>query len=175
MKQELQQIGFTKKAHGINGEIKLKVAEEYLEDILASQVVFIELNGHAVPYFVESVRFTNVLLLKLEDVNNRDEASKLSASPLLLRVSDLLPEEEKAFFAKDHLQYAYLIGYRLMDVQKALIGTIEEIQEFPQQEMAVVHYKGKSLLLPLHPQLIKNIDESKKEILLDLPDGLLSL
>jgi 16S rRNA processing protein RimM len=45
----------------------------------------------------------------------------------------------------------------------------------PQQEIAVVVYQNKEVLIPLNEKLIVSIDEDKKVILMDLPEGLLTL
>ena len=45
----------------------------------------------------------------------------------------------------------------------------------PQQEMFAITYKKRELLIPVSKDYIVKIDHDKKEILMDLPDGLLDL
>jgi len=53
------------------------------------------------------------------------------------------------------------------------IGTIDEVLEMPQQEMAFLKYKGRDVLVPLNEQFIQSVDEGNRRVMVDLPDGLL--
>ena len=52
---------------------------------------------------------------------------------------------------------------------------IEDIEEYPQQEMAVLKYKEKTILIPLIESFIEREDEANKRIYINLPEGLLDL
>ena len=53
------QIGYTQKPHGWNGGIRLKVEERYEEDLELAKVLFIEVNGAQLPYFIEEIEYAN--------------------------------------------------------------------------------------------------------------------
>ncbi len=167
-------VAYTRKPHGLQGELGLKVEAAYLEDVLRASVIFIRLQGREVPYFVEQLRVTDKPLLKLEDVDNREAAQTLVAKEVYLRESDLIPEAERELEAEE-LDYAFLTGYRIEDATKGIIGTIEEVVELPQQEMAVLQYEGRELLIPLNDQLILDIQEEQQLVKMELPAGLLEL
>lgn len=175
MQEQYQQIGYIKKPHGIRGEIKIKLESQFLEDLLAAKVVFIDQNGRPVPYFIEEVQLGHVQTIKLEDVNSREDAQALSASLLFLRTNDLLSPSEKIIQQVDELEFGFLAGYQLFDHQDQVIGQIVEVQAFPQQEMALVDYQDKNILVPLHQHLILDIDKIEQKIRLKLPEGLLEL
>jgi 16S rRNA processing protein RimM len=61
----------------------------------------------------------------------------------------------------------------LVDAQAGPVGPIEEVLEMPQQEMALVRYKGRETLIPLNTHFIQRVDTERREVLVDLPDGLL--
>jgi len=63
----------------------------------------------------------------------------------------------------------------VQDKTHGVLGEIKEIIEYPQQEMAAIIIKEKEVLIPLNEQLILEIDEEKKLISMDLPEGLLNL
>lgn len=171
---ELIEIGYTKRPHGLKGELKIFVEEAYLEDVLKTSVLLLQLKGQAIPYFVEQLRPAAELILKLEDVNTKEAAQQLVAAPIFLRKVDILPDEEREL-ERDELAYADLEGFTLVDKEKGEIGVIEEILELPQQELAVVQYNGRELLIPLNEHLIVEIDEDDQRLLVDLPEGLLDL
>lgn len=164
-------IGFCKKPHGIGGELKVQIEAEYLEDFLHAEVIFIEMGGKQVPYFVENIRSGNEILIKLEDVNSREAASPLAAKEIFLREKDLSPEEED----EEDFDYQDFIGFQIIDTEAGMIGEIENIIEYPQQMMAVLQYQGREILIPLHENLIHDINIEDQTLLMNLPIGLLDL
>ena len=49
-KMEFIEVGFTKKAHSLTGELKVNIEPRYLEDVLKADVVFIETKGTRLPH-----------------------------------------------------------------------------------------------------------------------------
>lgn len=169
-------IGYTKKVYGVKGEIKIHVESKYLEDFLKADIAFIELAGKQVPYFIESLHPAFPIIGKFEDINSREEALDIVAKKVFLRSSDLIPAEERTLPVEaESLQYKVCEGFMMLDINAGKIGKIKEVLEYPQQEMALVAYKGKEILIPMNDQLIVKINEAEKLVEVDLPEGLLSL
>lgn len=175
MAQEFEKIGFIKKPFGIQGALKVSVEDRYLEDLLQTQVVFVEIQGKPVPYFIENLSTGPGLILKLEEVDSRDAASGLATKQLFLQSADVLPDEERQFDPPEGLLYEGYTGYRMIDKKKGPVGIIAEVREFPQQEMAIVQTGEKEFFIPMAEALIVRIDQHRKEIHVDLPEGLLDL
>lgn len=167
-------IGKTRKSYGIKGEMKLHINEEFLEDIFNLKVVFLKISGKQVPYFVESVRTGNALLIKFEDINSPEETNAITSKEIYARTDDLIPEEER-MFEVEGLEFEKYLGYLIIDSEKGRVGAIKEVVEYPQQEMAVVEFEEREILIPLNKKLIASVNETKKELILNLPDGLLEL
>jgi 16S rRNA processing protein RimM len=170
---DLIQIGYTKKPHGLKGEVKLEVEERYVEDIMDVDVLVIEIRGKQMPYFVEDIRVGNNIIAKFEDVNTPEKALEIGGKSLFLRTSDLIPDEDREIEI-DSLEFEKCIGYTIIDNQVSL-GIIEEVIEFPQQEMAFIKYNEKEVMIPLNEHFIRKVDHKKKQILMELPYGLLDL
>ncbi len=167
-------IGKTLKAHGIKGELKFALEELYLPIADALNIVFLDINDAKIPYFVEQVALGKNSRLKLEDIIDRTQAEKLEFKKIYLREEDLEPV--KPFLPEvETLQYEYLIGYQLQDSELGMLGEILAVEEFPQQEMAILQHNGKEVMIPLHESLIVKEDKEAKIIELDLPEGLLDL
>ncbi len=167
-------IGNTRKSYGVKGEMKLQVNEEYLEDVFKLKIVFLKINGKHIPYFVESVKVGNAILIKFEDINSPEETAAIASKEMYARAEDLTPPDER-LFEVEGMEFEKYAGYTIIDIEKGRVGVIKEVLEFPQQEMAVVEYKNKEILIPLNDELIESIDDVKKEMLLNLPEGLLDL
>lgn len=177
MKEQIYvNIGSTRKAHGLAGEIKVVIEEQYLEDFLKNERIFIGIKSMKIPYFIANVRGKGDMIVHLEDVNDRDAAQALQSKEIFLREQDIIPDKDREFeIPDDSLEYEHLIGYLLVDQLLGDIGPIDEVLEMPQQEMAFLKYKGKDVLIPLNEQYIVEVDEKERRVLMDLPDGLLEV
>lgn len=168
-------IGHTKKAHGITGEIKMHIEDRYAEDFLKNERIFIDVKGTKVPYFIANVRGTNEFIVQLEEVDTREVAQVLQSREICLREKDLIPDDEREIDVEEEegLVYGRLVGYMLTDQTLGDIGSIDEVLEMPQQEMAFLKYQKREVLVPLNAQLIVKVDDKARKVLMDLPEGLL--
>ena len=167
-------IGYTKKTFGVGGELRLSIDPEYVEDMMKATIFFLEIKGKPVPYFVESIRFSNTPIVKFEDINTPEAARKLSSSKILLRETDMLPEADRLFEVEE-LEFEKYVGFTITDEKNGLLGKIIRIEEFPQQEMAIIQYNDKEIMIPMNDKLIAEINEDQQQITVVLPDGLLEL
>jgi 16S rRNA processing protein RimM len=170
---KLIQIGFTKKPHGLKGELKLHIEDKYLEDLMNADVVVLQIKGKPTPFFVEDIRIGNAIIGKFEDIDTPEAALSIANKELSLREKDIIPDDEREIEVEG-LQYDKCIGYMIFDGENA-IGEILEILEFPQQEMAVIEYEKREVLIPLNAAFIVKQDDKAKKFIMDLPDGLLDL
>jgi len=167
------QIGRSLKAHGLKGELKLNIEELYLDDLFEMNALFIEVKGQKIPYFIEELQEGNMLIVRLEEVASRTAAEQLAHKAIYLRREDITVTE--AEMQSGGLQYKHLEGYMIVDATLGEIALIDEVAEFPQQEMAYINYQGKVHLIPMHPTMMDREDAAEKKIYMDLPEGLLEL
>ncbi len=170
--ENLVNIGSTKKPHGLKGELKVHIEDEYVDDFMEAEVVFIEIKGKQVPFFITEAREGNDMLVKLEDIDTKEAATDLSGRALFLREEDLIPLEEGEERYGDFTQY---IGYQLEDTELGKIAEIEDVIEYPQQMLALLTYKDREILIPMHQAFIRSIQHDEKIIVMELPEGLLDL
>jgi 16S rRNA processing protein RimM len=171
---EYTQIGFLKKAHGITGEIKVSVDEVYEDLFLEAKRVFAEIRGARMPLFIEQIRGAGELIVKFEGYANRDQVLAIQSRPMLLPSSEV-PANVAIAAQEDGLVYSYLTGFLLADKHTGDVGTIDEVLDMPQQEMALLTYQGRDVLIPLHDDYIISVDKRQKRVFMDLPEGLLDL
>ena len=164
-------IGYTRKNHGLKGEIKFHVEDTYFDDFMDADVVLIEVRGKKKPYFIEDIRAGNNTIVKLENVDTPEAAQQLNNCPLFLRLEDISDDNHTE---DDFYKFRNTVGYTVFNGDEK-IGVIQSLEEFPQQLMAEIEYKERRLLVPLNPAFVKKVDSNQKTILVDLPDGLLDL
>lgn len=170
-------IGFTKKEHRLKGELKVLVEDEYLEDLLKTPVIFLSIKGRHLPYFVEEARLEKEFIIKLEDVDSKEEAHLLSSKEIFLQPANILKEEEKELEleVQSNLIFGHIVDFTLVDSELGELGKIIDVIEFPQQEMAVISHNEKEFFIPIHESLIEKIDEKKQYIYMNLPEGILDV
>lgn len=168
------EIGKCAKPHGLDGTLKCQIDERYLDDVLQAKALFIGVGANPIPYFIESAREGNQFLVKLEDVNSREDAETLAHKPIFLREEDLLASEDIEDEYADN-RYEKWIGYEIIDTEMGNIGKIEQILSLPGHFTAEIIHDGKEVLIPIHESLIVQINKEKKQLFLNLPAGLLNL
>lgn len=67
-----------------------------------------------------------------------------------------------------------MIGYMMIDGTKEL-AVIQEVIEQPLQILCRLEIEGKEVLIPLHEETIRSVNHKKKQVVVELPDGLLEV
>jgi len=168
--QDCFRVGSILKTKGLKGEMQLYVDFDELEDI-DFDAIFVEIGGKLAPFFVESIKYGNGTLayLYLEDVDTVEKASAL------VRKDIYLPNKLKPIKSEEDFTLFDLEGFTVIDEHEGELGIITEINEYPQQLVAAVTYKGVEVLFPLNEDIITGIDVVKEILSVDLPEGLLEI
>ena len=145
--------------------MKVKVDPFYLEDLLDQEAIFLETSSGPLPYFIQSIEAIaeDMALLQLEDVDTKEKASALARTALIV------PADGEEIV--DAEEWNDIVGYFLVDKNMGLIGKIDQLVEMPQQILAELHYQGKEILVPMHDDLILEVDDLEKKIIMELPEG----
>lgn len=163
-------IGKLVAVHGLKGELLLKHELGKKTSLKGLQAIFIEEKKNSfLPWFIESTKIKSEeeTYLKLEGVNTREAAIRLTQKQVWLPETDF-----KKFAAKS--APASLLGYTIIN-NKEPLGEILELIEQPHQLLCRLEIKGKEVLIPLHEESLQKVNHKKKEVLVDLPDGLLEI
>ena len=157
-------------AHGLKGELVLKHHLGKKSSLKGLQAIFIEEKKNSfLPWFIQSTRIKNdqEIYLKLEGVDIREAALKLTPKDVWVAESEF-----KRLAAKS--SPVNLLGYSVIN-EKKILGEILEVIEQPHQLICKLDIKGKEVLIPLNDDTLKKIDHKKKEVTVDLPEGLLEI
>lgn len=168
---EFTEIGKLLKPHGVKGELKCFIEEEYLEDVLKSGLVYVAQGQSSIPYFIESIRSQNPFLVKLETIDNKEDAVMVAHQKLTVPTKVL----SRLIVEESDLEFHFLEGWSMIDNELGEIGTVDRVEEYPQQEMAFVQQGEEEHLVPLHADLIVEMDSKNKKIHVELPMGLIGL
>ncbi|GAB1463475.1 ribosome maturation factor RimM [Pedobacter sp.] len=169
-KEESFYIGYITKTKGLKGELQLFFEFEEYEE-LDFDVLFLEVNGKMVPFFVSSYKLyeNKTGLFYFDDVDDIDKASPLVKKKAYLPLSQKPERDLNEFY------YTDLKGFIAIDETLGELGEIIEVNEYPQQFVATVNYQNKEILFPLNEDFIVEIDDQENILTLDLPEGLLDV
>ena len=163
-------IGKLVAIHGLKGEVLLKHELGKKTSLKDLEAIFIEEKKNSfLPWFIESTKIKNEkeIYLKLEGIHTREAAIKLIQKEIWLPEADF-----KKFAAKTAT--AGLLGYTIISNNEPL-GEILELIEQPHQLLCRTEIKGKEVLIPLHEKFLKKTDRKKKQITVELPEGLIEI
>ena len=163
-------IGKWVAVHGLKGELLLLHELGKKTSLKNLKAIFIEERKNSfLPFFIESIRIKSdsEIFIKLEGVGTREAATKLLQKKVWLAAAD-----HKLFASKS--SPASLLGYTIIQNNEPL-GEILELVEQPHQLLCRLEIKGKEVLIPLHEGSLQKIDHRKKQVLVELPEGLLDI
>jgi len=163
-------IGKIVATHGLTGEVVLEHALGKKTDFKGLETLFIEEGkGTFLPFFVEATRVKNEteVYVKIEGYNTKESARRLTRREVWLLKNDF-----DQFVGKS--SPIALLGYLMIDNGKPL-GDIIEVIEQPMQVLCKIMLHGNEALIPIHQESLKKIDQKRKEVHVDLPDGLLEI
>lgn len=167
---EYFKIGKLVAASGLKGELILKHTLGKKTSLKGLTTIFIEDKKDSfLPWFIQSVRIKNEeeVYLKLESIDFREAAIKLTQKEVWL------PEQDfKKFTAKS--APANLLGYTIINNAEPL-GEILEVIEQPHQLLCRIEINKKEALIPLNESFLQKINHAKKQVIVELPNGLLEI
>lgn len=165
------QLGYVIKPHGLKGEVQVFLDVDSPGEYEALESVFVQQGQQLVPFFIESIAIgSGKAIVAFEDVESVDTATELKGCSLFLPL-DNLPD-----LGSDDFYYHELVGFNLKSTAGEMIGVIKDVLEAGAQDLiAVTHPSGNEILVPLTDELISSLDKEKKELVMEIPEGLLDV
>ena len=167
--KEVIKIGKVTKTHGVSGELSCTFINDIFGDDEAPYLVA-DIDGIYVPFFIEEYRFKSdvTALIKFDDIDDTDSAKLLLGRELYFPMK-YITDSQPLNCGEG------IIGYKIYSDGK-LIGTIEGVDDSTANILfSVVRESGEELLIPATDDFVEEIDDEKREIAMNLPDGLLDM
>lgn len=164
-------IGQALKSHGTGGQLRLLVEDRLKGYVRPGSYVFFDLNGSKVPYKVNEVDDHQHFVVSLDHVQGKQLSDLLAGKELWIPIDQV---KERHRNSPRHVTEKW-DAYAIEDESNGAIYPILRTEEFPQQLIAVIEVDGRQVMVPLHDQLISDIDKVEKRIRMQIPEGLLDL
>lgn len=166
---DLIPAGKSFKLHGLKGELLIQINESYKKFIQREAVLFFNLEGNDVPFFIEKKSLKDLNLVKFKYVNSPEEVRPLCNQEFYIDQSRMTKGDIESNQEEPHFS---LKDYKIIDSTSHKTARVINIEEFPQQLMALVEVDSKQYYLPLREEWIIEMDEGKKQIHMILPEGM---
>lgn len=157
MNEELLKIGVLTRLHGHRGEVQVRMENSLWEDADDATWLFVRLDGLDVPFRVTDWRTKGAedVLFTLKGVDSEEKALRLVGAEIrMLQREANVPEVEEM------LTWESLAGWRV----KAPDGEEARIDEVDTSTANCLARLGDGRLIPLHEDLIAELDTEKKTI-----------
>lgn len=180
----LLQIAQVLKSNGTDGELVMGFRNVAPEDITVKEPVFIEFDGLPVPFFIESLakRGNTKALVHLTDIESFEDSEELVGKAVYIDEEKL---GEKEYEEGD---FSFLAGWTLLNYSPAEdadesegldeeyieeVGEILDFIDIPSNPCIEVETKNGAAMIPLHEDLILSVDPENRELIMQIPEGLL--
>lgn len=159
----LIQIAKVLKSNGTDGELVMSFLTVDPEDINPKEPVFIEFDGLPVPFFIQSLvrRGNTKALVHLNDIETGEDAEEIVGRAVYMR-----DEEDGEYEDGD---FSFLVGWVLFD-DDIPVGEIVDFIDIPGNPCIELE---SGAVVPLHEDLIMEVDENHSHLVMNLPAGLI--
>ena len=173
---QLIEVGYITKLHGLKGEMQASITDTVFDDVKKCPYLVCELDGIYVPFFLVSYRFRSdtTILLTFEDIDTQEKAQPFCGQTLYFDRRCFTKQEAKDYDAAVEEELGY-IGYELSDVELGYIGEITGIDDQTANVLFLVDHNGEEIMIPAADDLVEEIDDDARTILMRLPQGLINM
>lgn len=171
-REDCVELGYIAKGHGLKGEVKAVFDVHDIHEYGPETRLFLAKGDAPLQaYVIERMRVSTdkQAVVKFEGVDGREEADALRGSTLFF------PEAELPALEAGHFYYFEVIGFRVKDAQLGELGTIKRFVEAGPQDLLVMDYQGKEVLIPMNPSFVGEADLEAEVLHTQLPPGLLDV
>ena len=162
-------IGQIQKPHGVKGELSFTFNTDAF-DRDDCRFFILEIDKIFVPFFVEEYRFKsqNSGFIKFEDIDTENEARELCGKTIFIQKKFMTEVGDE-----NVSDIRYFVDFEIIDNNnKTSLGKITAVND---DTANILFELENDLLIPFSEDFITDIDHSKRQIFMQLPEGLLDL
>jgi 16S rRNA processing protein RimM len=155
--------------HGVKGEIKVYPLTDDIKRFGKLKVVYMKQAEDYKAYKIEEVKYLkNIVILKLESINDMNEAVKLIDNYLYVNRKNAVKLSKDTYFIAD------LIGMDVYTLNDDKLGSILTVFSTGSNDVYEIKKDdGKTFLVPAIKDVVKEVDIEKRKMRIELLEGLL--
>ena len=170
-KKDCFYLGKVAKKYSFKGEVLVYLDTDEPELYTELESMFVEINGHLVPFFIErsSLHREKFLRTQFEDMDSEEIADTIVGKDVYLPLTMLPKLEGNKFY------YHEVVGFDAIDQRLGNFGTILRISDNGVQALFEVQKDDAVILIPLIDEFIIEVNRENRSILFNTPEGLIDL
>ena len=160
-------LGKITRTHGFDGSVIIRRDKNFSGETGGIESVFLEIDGRPVPFFIDYLEYYNedLLQVKFQDYNNTGKVREFTGCNVYITT-----RHPDTGIAEDHYNFE---GYTIITTDNVTAGIVLEVVRNPAQWLLRVNSdRGGEVLIPLHEDLVVEIDDNIKVIRMIIPEGL---
>lgn len=156
------------KVYSSNGEMSLRLYDNFNDEIDYEQPFFTDIDNLRVALFVNkfSKKGASKAIILFDDIDSEIRALEFVDHELYVYSE---PEQS------DELYYEDMIGYEVYDRSSDKRGKVVEFVDYSNNPLFAVIFDAVEVMVPINDDVIIDIDEDKRQIVVNLPEGLIEL
>ena len=168
--QDCIYLGKILKPFSYKGELKIYIEDFYIDQIKELDSFLLKIQGSYIPFTIKAItkNKSNIFRISLDGIDSEDLAKKLTGIEIYSENNLIKSENSKT--NKNYIFIDFVIYNN-----NSIIGKIIDIIENKNQDLFVVVFNEKRILIPLVDEFGVKIDNDNKKILMNLPEGLTDL
>lgn len=169
--EELVTIGQIIKNQGNKGEVRVFPLTDFPNRFEFLDKVFLEKDEEIIEKEIETVRIHNgkYIAIKFTDINNIGEALELKDYYLKIPRELMVPLKEDEYYIDE------IIGFKVKTEKGKELGILEKVQDTGGTDIFIIKGEKKEYMIPATREIIIEIDEENKLMIVDPIPGLLDL
>jgi 16S rRNA processing protein RimM len=160
-------IGKILKPFGVRGELKVEILTEFPDRFASLRQVFV--GDDAKSFLVERAHLHNdhTALVKLHGIDSPEDAGKFREALLYVAVDDAVKLRENQVYLFQ------TIGLTVITTDGQTLGKIVDVLDTRANDVYVVREGAREILLPAIPDVVREINLARGEMIVKLIEGLI--
>lgn len=131
--------------------------------------LFFEIENSKVPFFISEINGSGTKCrIKFDDIDSTNDAQQYCNVNLFVTSAQIKKTSAQEVSKQ-------ITGYIVLDKTNGETGIVKDIQQYPAQQIIVIDYHKKEILLPVTPEFIIKTDHTNKILHVNFPEGLLEI
>ena len=161
-------IGKIINTHGIKGEVKIFPYTDDINNFSYLKTIYLDENLTDKYEIIKNRVSKNVIIKKLKNVDDMNEAEKLKDRYIYVKRDSLQQLEEGTYYIND------ILGFCVKTIDNEILGTLNYVFNSGANDVyEVITQDNKKVYLPAIKQVIKKVDIKNKKIYIEIMKGLI--
>ena len=167
----MKKVGKIKEAHGLKGELSVLIFSQDISWLSELKNCQIQKGNETKNLEVLLAKpFKKGFILKVKEISNRNDSEAVEGWDFLIPEELLISEPGETIYLSE------ILNFIALDPEGKSLGTVTDFSSNGVQDLLVLQKSDQSFAeIPFVPAFVKEIRFEKKELVLDLPEGLLDL